>query len=65
MTVIKFPTPPKEIELGEVCGGVWTCGCGCQHWALYENGVVLCPQCNCISTVLRVEEVPAPPEGKK
>ena len=61
MTVIQFPTKPKEIELGKVCGGVWTCGCGCQNWVLYENGVVLCPSCNCISSVLAVIQSPVEP----
>ena len=54
MTILKFPDrKPEPMELGAVCGGVWTCGCGCQHWVLYENGVCLCPECHCISTVLR------------
>lgn len=60
MTVIQFPTKPKEIELGKVCGGVLTCGCGGQHWVLYENGVCLCPGCNCISSVLKASYDPVP-----
>ena len=61
MSVIQFPKKPEAIELGKVCGGVWTCGCGCQHWILYENGVCLCPECHCISSVLKCSYDPVPP----
>jgi|ERR1700733_348105 len=60
-----FPSKPKEIELGKVCGGVWTCGCEGQDWVLYENGVCLCRGCNCISTVLKVVHDPVPAETEK
>ena len=53
MTILNFPRKVGTKDLGTVCGGVWQCGCGCQHWVLYENGVCLCPECNCISTVIK------------
>jgi hypothetical protein len=61
-TVLQFPRRGKD--LGVVCGGVWTCGCGGQDWVLYGNGVCLCRDCNCISTVLKVvqDPTPIPPE---
>ena len=56
MTILQFPTKPKETDLAVACGGAWTCGCGSQEWILYGNGVCLCTGCHCISTVIKVVE---------
>jgi len=61
MTVLQFPRKVGAQDLGVVCGGVWTCGCGGQDWVLYENGVCLCRGCNCISTLLECRANPVPP----
>jgi hypothetical protein len=65
MTVLQFPRKVGTNDLSEVAGGVWTCGCGCQHWILYANGICLCPECNCISTVIQNSQAPlqAPPNA--
>ena len=64
MTVLQFPRKVGTNDLSDVAGGVWTCGCGSQHWVLYANGICLCTGCNCISTVIECREahvVPDPP----
>jgi hypothetical protein len=52
VTILQFPRKVGTNDLATVCGGVWTCGCGCQLWVLYENGVCLCSECNCISEMI-------------
>jgi putative component of toxin-antitoxin plasmid stabilization module len=44
------PQPKRE--------GVWECGCGSQLWYLKSNGEVVCTQCLCVTTKLRVAIVP-------
>jgi len=63
MTILQFPKKVPEHDLGVICGGVWTCGCGGQDWVLYENGACLCRGCNCISTLLRCVADPVPPNA--
>ena len=45
--VIQFPTARSQ-QRG------WVCGCGAQQWILYEDGSVYCPECECISAVIKV-----------
>ena len=45
--VLPFPDRPKE-QRG------WICDCGAQQWVLYDDGSVYCPECQRISTVIKV-----------
>ena len=45
--VLPFPQQPTEAQ-------GWICGCGGFHWVLYSDGSILCAQCECISTVIKV-----------
>lgn len=49
--VLPFPAKPTGAK-------GWICGCGGERWVLFADGSVLCPECNCISTVLKVVHVP-------
>ena len=46
--ILEFPVPIHAEAKG------WICGCGGERWVLYANGDILCPRCNCISTVIKV-----------
>jgi hypothetical protein len=37
----------------------WMCGCGSSTWLLFANGEVVCTECNCITTILKVVKVEA------
>ncbi len=45
MTDQNFPIP------------VYECGCGSQTWFCYAEGCIVCTECGCETTVIRVERM--------
>ena len=56
--ILEFPIPMHSEAKG------WICGCGGEVWILYANGEILCPRCNCISTVIKVVRCDQPQTEK-
>ncbi len=45
--ILPFPEPEKGAQ-------GWVCGCGNLYWVLYADGSIYCPDCQHISTVIKV-----------